>query len=291
MKKLLALALTLCLTVCLAAPVTAIESDGPQNGTLPLVVDAIEPLENDGSFVIVNDSVIALDAPIQVVGQTSYVSYWPIVKALYPDATAVWQNDRAQIAAPGLQMEIRPGLPYLVANGRYLYLEQGVRTSGSVLLVPVRVLCAALGANVAWDPIGGNIVITAGSGPIASGDTAYQSDVLYWLSHIINAESGNQPLAGKIAVGNVVLNRVASSRFPNTVYEVIFQRGQFTPVSNGTIRKEPNAESVIAAKLCLDGASTAGNALYFINPRSSPNSWASRNRPYVATIGAHAFYG
>ena len=55
------------------------------------------------------------------------------------------------------------------------------------------------------------------------------------------------------------------------------------------IRDRPNAESVIAAKLCLDGANTAGASLYFVNPYVAPNSWASRNRPYVATIGAHAF--
>ena len=151
-------------------------------------------------------------------------------------------------------------------------------------------LAAALGANVAWDPTGNAVVITAGSGPITSGDLAYQSDVVYWLSHIINAESGNQPLAGKIAVGNVVLNRVASSLFPDTVYEVIHQRNQFTPVTNGSINLTPNTESVAAAKLCLDGANTIGNALYFINPRSAPNSWAARNRSYVATIGAHAFF-
>ena len=134
------------------------------------------------------------------------------------------------------------------------------------------------------------MVFTAGSGPIAPDSEAYQEDVLYWLSHIINAESGNQPLTGKIAVGNVVLNRVASPRFPDTVYEVIFQKGQFSPVANGSINLTPNAESVIAAKLCLDGANTVGNAIYFLNPRVSPNSWAARNRTHVATIGAHAFY-
>lgn len=270
MKKLLTLALTLCLTLSLGIPATAIESNGLQ--------------------VIVNDAVISLDAPVQVWDEVSYVSYWPIVQALYPDATAVWENDRSIITAPGLTMEIQPGLPYLIANGRYLYFKEGIKTSDQVLLVPARTLCAALGANISWDPIGSNIVITAGDGPISSGDAAYQEDVVYWLSHIINAESGNQPLAGKIAVGNVVLNRVASSRFPNTVYEVVYQRGQFTPVSNGTIHLVPNEQSIIAAKLCLDGANTVGNALYFINPRYSPNSWASRNRPFVATIGAHAFY-
>ena len=113
---------------------------------------------------------------------------------------------------------------------------------------------------------------------------------LSWLSRIIYAESGNQPLAGKIAVGNVVLNRVNSPAFPNSVYAVVFQQSQFTPVMNGTIYSTPNAESVIAAKLCLDGANTVGDALYFVNPRATPGSWASRNRPHVATIGAHAFF-
>lgn len=271
MKKLLALALSLCLFAGLAVPVTAVEGDGLN--------------------VIVNDAVVTMDTPVQIWDQVTYVSYWPIVQALYPDATAVWEVDRAVVTAPGLRLEIHPGLKYLIANGRYLYLPNGVKSGDNNLLVPVRTLAAALGADVAWDPVGNNVVLTAGAGPITPGSVAYQEDVIYWLSHIINAEAGNQPLDGKIAVGNVVLNRVANPRFPGTVYQVIFQRGQFTPVSNGSINLTPNAESIVAAKLCLDGANTVGNALYFINPRYSPNSWASRNRPYVATIGAHAFYG
>lgn len=274
MKKLTALALAFSLSLTLAMGLGA----------------AATAIESDGIDVIVNDAAIPMDVPVQVWDQVTYVSYWPVVQALYPDATAVWQNDRSIVTAAGLTMEIQPGLSYFVVNGRYLYLPQGIKTSGNVLLLPARSLGAALGADVAWDAMGGNVVFTAGSGPITSGSIAYQEDVVYWLSHIINAESGNQPLAGKIAVGNVVLNRVASPRFPNTVYEVIFQRGQFTPVSNGSIHLTPNAESVIAAKLCLDGANTVGNAIYFLNPRYSPNSWAARTKTHVATIGAHAFY-
>ena len=247
-------------------------------------------IESDSIGVIVNSAAIQLDVPVQVFDQVTYVSYVPVVMALYPSATAQWVNDRAVVTAPGLTMEIQPGAKYMVANGRYLYLPQGVKISGESLMVPSRTLAVALGADIAWDGAGSSVVLTAGDGPIASGDAAYQSDVVYWLSHIINAESGNQPLEGKIAVGNVVLNRVASSIFPDTVYEVIYQRNQFTPVANGSINLTPNEESLIAAKLCLDGANTAGSSLYFVNPRSSPNSWASRNRSYVATIGAHAFF-
>ena len=113
---------------------------------------------------------------------------------------------------------------------------------------------------------------------------------LSWLSRIIYAESGNQPLAGKIAVGNVVLNRVNSPAFPNSVYAVVFQQSQFTPVMNGTIYSTPNAESVIAAKLCLEGANTAGNSLYFLAPALAGNLWTMEERTYVTTIGTHWFY-
>ena len=152
MKKLTALALAFSLSLTLAmglgATATAIESDG---------ID-----------VIVNDAAIPMDVPAQVWDQVTYVSYWPVVQALYPDATAVWQNDRSIVTAAGLTMEIQPGLSYFVVNGRYLYLPQGIKTSGNVLLLPARSLGAALGADVAWDAMGGNVVFTAGSGPITS---------------------------------------------------------------------------------------------------------------------------
>ena len=159
-----------------------------------------------------------------------------------------------------------------------------------MILVPVRTLCQALGAAAVWDSATGTVNITAVSGPIVSGDSYYDAEDLDLLSRLIYAESGNQPLEGKIAVGNVVLNRVASPLFPNTVADVIYQPNQFSPAGSGHLSRTPNAESVVAAKLCLEGANTAGNALYFVNPVTSPGSWASRNRPYVATIGAHAFY-
>lgn len=224
----------------------------------------------------------------QIVNQTTYVSYWPIVKELYPAATAVWANGQAEVRAPGLTLDIRPGCKYIVANGRYLYVPGGVLCEDLDILVPVRVLSRALGASVSWQA--GTVSLASGGGPILPAGQAYDSTDLYWLSHIIYAESGNQPLEGKIAVGNVVLNRVNSSAFPNTIYGVLFQRGQFTPAMTGSIYSSPNEESILAAKLCLDGANTGGDALYFVNPKTTPGSWAARNRPYVATIGAHAFF-
>lgn len=241
--------------------------------------------------VLVNGEALEMDAPVSVIDQTTYVSYWPIVKAFYPQATAVWENDRAVVRAEGLTLEIQPGTRYLVANGRYLWIPNGVRVVNGILTVPVRTLGLALGLNVGWDAeVGAVILSDSGSGPIKDASRVYPEDVLYWLSHIIHAESGNQPLEGQIAVGNVIMNRVASPLFPNTVYEVIHQTNQFTPVRNGTINKQPSAQSVVAAKLVLEGVDFAGGSLYFINPRVSGGSWVARTRTHVTTIASHAFY-
>ena len=260
--------------------------------TLVLCVSLTGPAyaaESGVSFEV-NGTSLVTEFATKVENEMTYVSYWPIVQALYPDAVAVWNNGQAEVAATGLKLEIAPGAKYLVANGRYLYIPTGVKLENGTVMVPVRTLCQALGAQVTWNGAENVIEITSGSGPIASGDSYYDQEDLYWLSRIIYAESGNQPLEGKIAVGNVVLNRVASPKFPNSVYSVIFQRNQFTPASNGRIQRTPSAECVIAAKLALEGANTAGNALYFINPSITSSSWFSRNCTYVATIGAHVFF-
>ena len=122
-------------------------------------------------------------------------------------------------------------------------------------------------------------------------DVAYKSD--YWLSRIIHAESGAEPFDGKIAVGNVVLNRVESKQYPNTIYGVIFDRRygtQFSPVSYGTIYNTPSAESIIAAKICLEGYTLSEDILFFMNPRLATTNWIAQNRPYAFTIGRHDFY-
>ena len=97
-------------------------------------------------------------------------------------------------------------------------------------------------------------------------------------------------MTGQIAVGNVVLNRVAAKEFPNTIPAVIFDRKhdvQFTPVSNGTVYLPPTAKSVEAAKRVLNGENTAGKALYFYAPALSqaPGSTPTGriSRPSAAT--------
>ena len=114
-----------------------------------------------------------------------------------------------------------------------------------------------------------------------------------WLSRIIYAESGAESMAGQIAVGNVILNRVRSSRFPDTVEGVIFDRKdavQFEPVDNGRIYQTPSPQSVEAARRALDGERIVGAALYFYAPALSQGVWINANCAYQQTIGCHRFY-
>ena len=116
----------------------------------------------------------------------------------------------------------------------------------------------------------------------------YTDEDVYWLSHIIYAEAGGESYKGQIAVGNVVLNRVKSSKFPNTIYGVIFQKSQFTPASSGSIYRTPSQSCINAAIAALEGENVVGGALYFNTV--GLNSWAARNATFVTRIGNHNFY-
>lgn len=180
------------------------------------------------------------------------------------------------------------GKQYVEANGRCLYVPKTVRLVNDQVALPIRTLAYLLNLKVSYD---GHVQLTHVAGAQAfllSAGWIYDSESLYWLSHIIYAESGNQTLEGKIAVGNVVMNRVRSSAFPNTIKAVIFQKNQFSPARSGSIYRTPNAESVVAAKLILEGVEVLPSALFF-NAKGM-NTYAARKRSYVTTIGAHAFY-
>lgn len=127
----------------------------------------------------------------------------------------------------------------------------------------------------------------------SNSSNTYSTD-LYWLSRIIHAESESEPYEGKMAVGNVVLNRVNSRDFPNTVKGVIFEyfQGipQFSPVAEGTIYNTPSQASIEAAKNALNGVKPVGSSTYFFNPDKSAGKWIVANKTYVKRIGNHVFY-
>ena len=184
-----------------------------------------------------------------------------------------------------LTLAAQPGDDVLVCNGSRMALPQAVRLEEGRTLVPVRPLAELFGLEVNWDAATGEVALTT--------PEEQEDDQLYWLSRIISAESRGECWEGKLAVGNVVLNRVLSPDFPDTIYGVIFDErwgGQFEPVRNGTVYNEPTPESVRAAMACLAGVNVVGDSLYFLAPELTDNHWTMENRTWTATIGVHWFY-
>lgn len=108
------------------------------------------------------------------------------------------------------------------------------------------------------------------------------------LARLIHAEAGAEPYVGKVAVGGVVLNRVQSSKFPQTIAGVIYQPRAFESVSNGIINRPPSKESIKAARDALSGWDPSGGALYFFNPAKTRNRWIWARR-IINRLGKHVF--
>ena len=118
--------------------------------------------------------------------------------------------------------------------------------------------------------------------------TQQESNDLYLLAKCIHAEARGEPYIGKVAVGAVILNRVASPDFPNSIYGVIYQPWAFTAVHDGQINLEPEAASYQAATDALNGWDPSYGSLYYYNPTTASSSWIF-NRQTVVTIGKHVF--
>ena len=158
--------------------------------------------------------------------------------------------------------------------------------------MPVRPLAAFFGYSVRWVK-GARVALLTRGEPSGSEDAGYSDDEVYWLSRIISAEAEGEPLEGKLAVGTVIMNRVASPDYPDTIYSVIFDRTngvQFTPAGNGSIYCEPGEDSVRAAKMCLEGYRTRDDILFFMNESIAESLWIKNNCTFAVSIGKHDFY-
>lgn len=108
------------------------------------------------------------------------------------------------------------------------------------------------------------------------------------LARLIYGEARGEPYTGQVAVGAVVLNRVKSSKFPNTIAGVIYQTGAFDVVSDGQINLSPDSTAKKAAADALNGWDPTYGSIYYFNPSTATNKWIW-SRPHTITIGKHRF--
>lgn len=122
---------------------------------------------------------------------------------------------------------------------------------------------------------------TGSSGGNASGDVAL-------LAKVISAEARGEPYDGQVAVGAVILNRIAHPSFPNTLAGVVYEPGAFTCMVDGQIDQPIASSAYQAARDALNGADPSGGAIYYFNPVTATSAWIW-SRPLLTVIGKHRF--
>ena len=115
-----------------------------------------------------------------------------------------------------------------------------------------------------------------------------QNSQAYLLARVINGEARGEPYTGQVAVGAVILNRVRSSSFPNTISGVVYQKGAFDCMTDGQINAPVSSSCIRAAQDALAGWDPSGGAIYYYNPKTATNQWI-RTRQIIASIGKHVF--
>lgn len=283
LKRVLSLLLVMLLCFSLAVAVFAAEASSEEETPVDTEVQA-PPV----SFYV--DGTPIYNAPRCTVRGVTYVPVATFLDAALLESNLSIVDDAlvitgATVSGELLTVSARAGDCYLIANGRYLYVQNEICFYNGWTMAPITVLASIFNGTAFWS--NGDCYAAFGDTLLTSGDQFYNAEDLDLLSRLIHAESGNQPLRGKISVGNVIFNRMEDTRFPDTLHGVIYAKNQFSVVRNGTIKRAANEESVIAAKLTLEGVRLT-NALYF--NRKGMNSWASRNCTYIYTIGNHDFY-
>ena len=199
----------------------------------------------------------------------------------------------ATLEMPGLYLTATDGGFVTYANDRPLFsFSPNVLMSNGKMYLPASVLTKATGVKLDYQD-NYTVSISGSYTPLAHASKFYREDEVFWLARIITAESAGESLLGQIAVGDVILNRVKSTLYPNTIYGVIFDRKygvQFSPVLDGRIYNTPTYTATLAAKICLEGTSLSDNAMFFLNPKTAQSNWIVKSREYAYTIGGHDFY-
>lgn len=242
--------------------------------------------------VIVNGR--TLSEPAVVMNGVTYLPLRAFANSLGQAKVSYNKSTRtATLEMNGLYLTSTDGGFVTYANDRPLFsFSPNVLMSNGRMYVPASALTKALGVVITSNT--NNTLTVAGSySPLTHASKFYREDEVFWLSRIITAESSGESLLGQIAVGDVILNRVKSSQYPNTIWGVIFDKKygvQFSPVLDGRIYNTPTYTSTLAAKICLEGTSLSDDAIFFLNPRTAQSSWIIKSREYAYTIGGHDFY-
>jgi N-acetylmuramoyl-L-alanine amidase len=182
-----------------------------------------------------------------------------------------------------------------LASDYEIYVGQTIDTYEPSMVVTTElvstetVVSKAAEVDNSEEPAEGFIKVKPAATQIAAQTIGFTDEEIDLLARLVRAEAQIEPFEGKVAVACVVLNRIESPQFPDTIESVIYEPRQFQPVSNGEINKPADAESIEAVKAALTNQrDLVGNSLFFYNPTIATSRWLD-TRPTTVTIGQHVF--
>lgn len=257
--------------------------------------------------VYVDGVLLPTDTPVAVVSDRTLLPVRAIFEALGAEVSWDQGSLAARAFGPSIVITVFAGRPEAEVSGEQVTMDVAPALIGGRLYVPVRFVAQALGAGVAWDEarravlletpdgaagrtVAAGVPTAGGSGLLTEEEVraTYSPEDIELLARVINAEAYGQPYEGNVAVGAVVVNRMAHPWFPNTLREVIMQPGQFLVVWNGQINRAVHPDSRLAAIDALRGIDPSNGALFFYNPKKSTSTFW-RDRPVTVVIADHTF--
>ncbi len=244
--------------------------------TIPVSASALD--------IVFNSEAVDSEIPPFAENNTTYMSVRDMGSMLGADSIE-WNgvDSSVTVGFDGHTLKLFVGSNFAYMDGGETWLSSAMLARNGRTYLPVRAVSELLGAEVLWDSKTETVYITL--------NQEEDADDLLWLARIVHVEAGNESYEGKLAVANVILNRVKSTKFPNTIYDVIFQAKQFPPAANGELDDlTPNEGSVQAAKAALGGANNVGESLYFCAASQIETSWVANNCTFYTQIGNHCFY-
>lgn len=218
----------------------------------------------------VNDVIVKTDVDPYIKDERVFVPIRFIAEILGKQVHYDQDAKRAVIVGNGKTIVLRIDDNSISINGNLEYIDAPAEITNGRTMIPLRALSERLNIDVIWDPMTLSVLLNKEGLKIPDKyiyDRQYSDEDLLWLSRIVTIETGWQAFDAKLGVANVVMNRITSPIFPNTVYDVIYDTNytvQFPPAFYSNFAQlVPKRESVIAAKMAFEGINNVSTCLFF----------------------------
>lgn len=242
----------------------------------------------------INGTPISVDTNPYIKNSRTYVPVRFIAEAFNMSVQWIPEENKTVLTDEQHKIEMWIGSNKIIVDGEVKQMDVNVEGYLGRTMVPVRYLAEIMGFTVKWDDYTYSVELNKDGVAVPASSVlnrSYTDEDIIWLARIVHVEGKNLSLDGKVAIANVILNRTKDPNFPDTIYDVIFDKKyakQFPPAHKpGFSELKPDKSCVIAAKMALEGINNIDKCLYF---NDGPFSSKPKNSLYKVIDGEYFYY-